>query len=375
MNKIYIFLVFLLLPLLTNAQYFRAYAEYQGNDIIVLIQANPGGGDITTGWSDVEFFLRFPTGSPAFNYGAITINSTDFPGILMPYNGNNMQGAETGFTNSWFGTSYLPTPTQTYTDGQPYEVFRVTLDVDPSTIAFELVHNAFFFPTYLALTSASGGDLTAPSGNKFYGGSTTCSCPGPSTNHILAISSALPVELSHFEAQPFGNKDALLDWRTASEINTSHFEVQRSTNGKNWEWIGEQVAVGNSFDLNSYAFKDADVFLSETLTTTFYYRLKIIDKDGAYEYSSIRNVTFKEESAEALSFNIFPNPTSDYLNVELPQRGVYLLELYDLQGRKILTESNNRFLQLNQIPAGNYMLRVLRDGRVYGTAHSVIIQR
>ncbi len=376
MNKIYTFLAFLLLPLLSQAQYFQAYAEYQGNDIVFFLRPNPGGGNITTGWSDIEFFLRFPTGSPTFSYGAITINSTDFPGISVPNNGNNMQGSETGYTNTWFGTSYLPTAQQTYNDSQPYEVFRVTIDVDPSTIAFELVHNSFFFPTYLALGSHTGSDLSSTGGsNKFYGGAISCSCPAPSMNDMLTLATALPVELSDFKAEPLGNKDALLHWQTVSEVNTSHFEVQRSRDAKGWEWVGEHMAVGNSFDLNSYAFKDAEIFDANSSDQTFYYRLKIIDEDETYEYSPIRSVTFKGAALVKQSFRIFPNPASDYLHVEVPERGNYTLELYDLQGRRILTEQNSRILQLYTIPASTYVLRVLQNGRIYGTASTVVIQR
>ena len=354
MNKIYLFIAFLCLPLFSQAQYFQAYAEKQGNDLVFFLRPNPGGGNITTGWSDMEFFLRFPTGSAAFNYGSIVVNSTDFPGVVMPYNGNNAQGSETGYTNSWFGTSYLPTPTQTYNDGQPYEVFRVTIDVDPATIPFELVHNAFFFPTYLALASQTGSDLSSTGGaNKFYGGAINCSCPSPNNNDVLTLSSALPVELSDFTARAVDNQDALLKWETASEVNTSHFEIERSIDGVNWEWIGEKAAVGNSLTPQIYSYMDANVNTRAKATSEIYYRLRMVDNDESDAYSGIRNVNFSND----IRVRVYPNPTTNYLTLDLSS-DQFSAELYDLSGRQVLQSSNQKQLDVSGLPGGTYQLRI-----------------
>ena len=354
MNKIYLFIAFLCLPLFSQAQYFQAYAEKQGNDLVFFLRPNPGGGNITTGWSDMEFFLRFPTGSATFNYGSIVVNSTDFPGVVMPYNGNNAQGSETGYTNSWFGTSYLPTPTQTYNDGQPYEVFRVTIDVDPATISFELVHNAFFFPTYLALASQTGSDLSSTGGaNKFYGGAINCSCPSPNNNDVLTLSSALPVELSDFTARAVDNQDALLKWETTSEVNTSHFEIERSLDGVNWEWIGEKAAVGNSLTPQIYSYMDANVNTRAKATSEIYYRLRMVDNDESDAYSGIRNVNFSND----IRVRVYPNPTTNYLTLDLSS-DQFSAELYDLSGRQVLQSSNQKQLDVSGLPGGTYQLRI-----------------
>ena len=131
---------------LASAQFFVATFEKDGMDLVFKITPNTGGGDISTGWSDIEFFIRYPDSqSGTFSFGIIVVNTTDFPGVLIPNNGPNAQGSETGYENNWFGTSFAATATRLYEEGTEYEVFRVTLDVDPATIGFELVHNEFFF--------------------------------------------------------------------------------------------------------------------------------------------------------------------------------------------------------------------------------------
>ncbi|NJN35007.1 MAG: T9SS C-terminal target domain-containing protein, partial [Saprospiraceae bacterium] len=63
---------------------------------------------------------------------------------------------------------------------------------------------------------------------------------------------------------------------TASERNGSHFDVQRSKDGKTFTTIGQVKAVGNSLTLQRYEFSDEN-----PLSGTNYYRLNAVDLDGA----------------------------------------------------------------------------------------------
>jgi len=199
MKKLLSILVVIFSITFCQAQYFQATMTNQGNDLVFSIRPNPGGGNITTGWSDIEFFVRWPSNSAAFNFGAITVNNTNFPGVPIALNGQNAQGSEVGFNNRWFGSSFSVTDTTTYTDGTEYELFRVTLDSPASGINFELIHNTNFSPTYLVLTSQGGVDLANPTGNKFYGANATICAPQnypPSTsgtNHIAFEPPLTPV--------------------------------------------------------------------------------------------------------------------------------------------------------------------------------------
>jgi hypothetical protein len=102
--------------------------------------------------------------------------------------------------------------------------------------------------------------------------------PGPSGG---ASGVGLPVTWAGFDASVQRDYTELI-WHTASEQNTSHFEVEASEDGKTFKTISENIAAaGNSASLLSYSFRDMD------LAPIKYYRLKQVDIEGTFEYSKI----------------------------------------------------------------------------------------
>lgn len=91
----------------------------------------------------------------------------------------------------------------------------------------------------------------------------------------LGSGTPLPVEISSFFAKMLDNL-ALLDWITASERNNSHFEVERSIDGNEWEYLGRVHGAGTSNQPTSYSYQDSgvDVF------NDYYYRLRQYDFNG-----------------------------------------------------------------------------------------------
>ena len=114
----------------------------------------------------------------------------------------------------------------------------------------------------------------------------------------------LPVELILFEANRIEDK-VKLKWLTASERNNSGFEIQRSTNGIDFERIGFVEGLGDSNNLSSYDFFDNNPFAGLN-----YYQLKQIDFDGSVSFSSIKSVAINDK------LTIYPNPTTAFLWVE-----------------------------------------------------------
>ena len=100
----------------------------------------------------------------------------------------------------------------------------------------------------------------------------------------VSYSTLLPVELANFEVMKSGTK-ALLNWTTLSEVNSSHFDVQRSQDGINWQNISVVVSHGNSNDINNYVLTD-----DQPHNGVNYYRLKMVDLDESYEFSDIKSV-------------------------------------------------------------------------------------
>ena len=141
----------------------------------------------------------------------------------------------------------------------------------------------------------------------------------------------LPVTLISWKAS-VQNDQVVLEWQTASEHNSASFIVERSTNGDNFERISILQAAGNGDQLIAYTHTDRNAQAG-----TVYYRLKLIDLDGKYVYSSIISVTIRP--AAAFSMKVFPNPLTSqeelhiWLTGNANQR--YLVEALDIQGRLI----------------------------------------
>lgn len=166
----------------------------------------------------------------------------------------------------------------------------------------------------------------------------------------------LPVILSEFKVVSKAN-GVTLSWKTSLEVNSSHFEIERSSDGKVWNSKGFVNAAGNMSVEQSYSFTDA-----EPENGTNYYRLKIIDTDAEYEYSQIKTVSF---AAASLNVIAGPNPAHSYLSINIitPGNEPYRLRLINRSGQVVLDQkfaaSNNR-LQLNvsNYSDGTYFLEV-----------------
>jgi hypothetical protein len=118
---------------------------------------------------------------------------------------------------------------------------------------------------------------------------------------------SLPVELVNFSAICYDD-GVLVSWRTASEYNTSHFNLEKSRNGIDWEIIHTEQAAGNSNQLITYGFTDKNVF-----NDVNYYRLNQYDLDGFYEQFGPISINCLQTSGGY--FSVFPNPSSTEFSV------------------------------------------------------------
>lgn len=158
----------------------------------------------------------------------------------------------------------------------------------------------------------------------------------------------LPVKLARFNGFK-QNSDAVLKWSTAYETGSSRFEIERSENGNDWKQVGKVKAAGDAMTLTSYDFTDREVFANTS--SIKYYRLKMIDMDGKYEYSPV--VAIGGNDKHSASFSVFPNPFTDHLsvNVSNAQAGNAKVEVYDLTGKKV-------FAQIYQVEAGDQVIKL-----------------
>jgi blue copper oxidase len=149
---------------------------------------------------------------------------------------------------------------------------------------------------------------------------------------FLVVPGIIPVELISFTATVNGS-DVSLEWTTATEMNNYGFEIEGKNpeNGNgNWNTLGFIEGAGTSSERNSYRF---DV---KSLSGNHYlYRLKQIDFDGAYKYSSTIEVNTGIFASFYLEQN-YPNPfnPTTYITYSLPEEGIADIRIYDMLGRE-----------------------------------------
>lgn len=186
-----------------------------------------------------------------------------------------------------------------------------------------------------------------------------------SSFYFASANITLPLNLLTFKGT-LQNNATLLEWQTGNEINTSKFVVERSTDGQNFQPIGTVMAAGNSSTNNKYSFIDYDV--SRQSSSIVYYRLKMVDNDGAYTYSDIVTITLQYMTSRA---TLFPNPASHEVTVSIIAvvDGKIKWNLIDNTGRIVAHSSllakkgnNNVVINLNNLAKGTYYLSVSGAG-------------
>jgi hypothetical protein len=159
-----------------------------------------------------------------------------------------------------------------------------------------------------------------------------------------AITTTLPVQVTSFTGAVQGNTVAL-DWKTATEVNSYSFEIERRTAAQlQWESIGTIHAGGTSNAPLDYRYIDS---LKNVGSGSIFYRLKSIANDGSFQYNGdvemfvTTSVATTVPNKYALSQN-YPNPfnPTTTINYELQKAGSVSLKVYDMLGREVVTLVN-----------------------------------
>lgn len=185
----------------------------------------------------------------------------------------------------------------------------------------------------------------------------------------LASSSMLPVKLVSFEGVAANGKTTL-DWKTTSEIGSSHFVVERSDNGANFIALDNVNAANQGAAVNVYQYSDRS-----PLSGANYYRLKMVDTDGKFTYSPVIKVNV---SGAGVSASCYPNPAKEFVNLNIAdaRAGSYAYTVYTMQGGIIKSSSVNlqngsqqvRIDLSANVPAGNLIIRLVdRQMKIIGS--------
>ena len=165
----------------------------------------------------------------------------------------------------------------------------------------------------------------------------------------------IPVELISFTASVTGNS-VTLRWTTATELNNLGFEVQRSTENKNWNTIVFVEGKGTTTSSQNYGCVDNLVSLGK-----YFYRLKQIDLDGGFSFSDVVEVNVSVPTDFALEQN-YPNPfnPTTTISFSIPSAGFTSLIVYDILGNEISILIND------DLSAGSYEINFKADGLTSG---------
>ena len=144
----------------------------------------------------------------------------------------------------------------------------------------------------------------------------------------------LPVELNSFNAKVKGANIELI-WKTATEVNNHGFEVERKANDNesaSWEKVGFVAGNGNSNSPKDYSFTDKNI----TGGSKFTYRLKQIDNNGSYTYSS--NVEVEVVPNKYELFQNYPNPFNPVTNIKfsLPEDSNVRINVYNILDERVM---------------------------------------
>ncbi len=180
--------------------------------------------------------------------------------------------------------------------------------------------------------------------------------PTPATYTIIPNNGPLFISLSEFTVSK-NNCFANLNWKTSSEINSEKFEVEVSTDANaTFTATGTIAASTNSTISKNYQFN----FSMET-GVQYYFRLKMINRDGSFTYSEIRKVSCNEVKTQIA---IAPNPVVDIFKISGMEKGKNTISIYSNDGKLIKSQvisTTTYSVDMSNFSGGLYMVRIVNE--------------
>jgi len=180
----------------------------------------------------------------------------------------------------------------------------------------------------------------------------------------------LPVELLSFEANVNGDH-VDVKWITVAEINNHYFTIERSVDGKTWEYVLTTSGSGNSNQIIEYYEVDYS-----PLVGISYYRLKQTDFDGNFEYFNIVPVKYEKKNLGG-NINLFPSPINVGQTLTVVFEDIFeselLVVLRDIQGKEFYSKvvvniEDGKLIGLPidyEVPAGVYLIIASSENQMY----------
>jgi len=163
------------------------------------------------------------------------------------------------------------------------------------------------------------------------------------------------------------SNNVYLKWKTVTETNVQKFKIERSPDGTHFNDIDEKAAVGNTTGVTEYNSTDDISLLGQV--TVLYYRIRVIDIDGKYNYSNIIAIKL----AKNITVFAWPNPFDKQLNIQMnaSSRGVAQVRCYGSSGQLVLVTEQKLEAGINSFPIntsalakGIFIMEVRLNGEI-----------
>ncbi|WP_051291139.1 putative Ig domain-containing protein [Pedobacter glucosidilyticus] len=340
----------------------NTFADIDAGTILTYTTQLTGGGALPT-WLSFNASTRSFSGTPLnANVGTISIDviANDGNGGTVTDNFNitvsNVNDAPTianaipnqnATQNSAFNFQFAP---NTFTDIDAGTTLTYTAQLNgggvlPAWLSFNAATRTFSGTPLNGDVGTITIDVTANDGN---GGTITDSFD-------IIVETVLPVSLNEFAAKAQTDGTVLLTWDTFSEQSNKYFEIARSTDGLNFETLTTLDGKRNTTERNFYSYLD-----NKPKSGVNYYKLLQMDVDGTRKELGI--VTVNINLSNEISFNIYPNPSSDIVNITFNAGKFTIMALMDMNGKVILKKAltapaTEILLDLRDLAPASYLIQ------------------
>lgn len=199
--------------------------------------------------------------------------------------------------------------------------------------------------------------LSSPSGTMdIQNNATGCN----SETEIDNACKALGVVLQTFTAKSI-KQNTLLSWQTTTETQFSHYEIEQSIDGKDFNYLGK-IAAANNTHIQLYHF-----IHEKPVPAVHYYRLKMVEESGAFNYSNTISIALENDKTATLHFS--PNPAHEVVQIAIPKQmdvsQILEVSVFNSLGQKVLMcQLTESVLDIVDLPKGIYLVQVRQAAEV-----------
>ncbi|MEM8560308.1 MAG: T9SS type A sorting domain-containing protein [Bacteroidota bacterium] len=324
------------------------------------------GGDPDTGFINVVSYAG--TSAADVFLGALAVDGS----ASSPDAGNAFEGASFAYEH-----------TGILADNPGNRGFEIKLELADLGVAGPITRSsaAELFQLFVAYANPDGSffssdvipEVPGNGSNNFGASPDFTALPGTQAT----TSSALPVELTAFEAQRDGDR-VVLTWATSSETNNAGFDIELRATASDFQAVGFVGGAGTTTEAQTYRFTTNALDAG-----TYTFRLRQVDFDGAFEYSPEVELALGVAGTHTLSA-AYPNPFADQATFSLAVAQAQPVEVavYDALGRRVATlfdgamqadQARALTLDAADLPSGLYVIRA--QGRTFSEVRRVTVAR